>query len=319
MYLTAQTGVRFKMANNVLPDPLNVNITSPDPLPVEITSPDPLPVSITGPDPLPVSISGPDPLPTDPVTKDFSIEVALGRVAGFSTAAVVMNNPSADNTAFFDVWSGGGNMVMPVVAETWTIESDSALDVNLTGTGAWTVIVPSLDIDYEIQTPQVVNLNGTTPVDLTGTHYRTHQLAATSGMLVLTAGSTRKNQGTLTIKDKATGNIRMTIQPLAGKSEDGHVAVPAGQTLLVLTDINPWDKDQSGTVNIELTSSAPNAATVRTGSFPGYQNDLTIIFQAKFKLPEKTDLIVIAKPLNLNATVRFVQEFYVIDNAIAGI
>lgn len=254
----------------------------------------------------------------DPAT-DFSVEVALGNVPGFSTAAVVMNNPSADNSDFFDVWSGGGNMIMPTTAETWTIESDSALDTNLTGTGAWNVIIQSLDDDYNIQAPQFPELNGLTPVDIGGTHYRTHQLSATSGMLVLTAGSTRRNQGTLTVKDKATGDIRMTIQPLAGKSEDGHIAIPAGQTLLVLTDINPWDKDESGVINIELTASTPNAATIRTGSFPGYQNDLTIVFNAKFKLPEKTDLILIAKPTNNGATVRFVQEFYVIDNAIVGI
>jgi hypothetical protein len=295
------------MANNVLPDPLNVNVISPDPLPVDVGNT------------VDVNIISPDPLPTDGIPKDFSIEVALGNVAGFSTSAVVTRNPAANNTGFFDVWSGGGNMIMPIVAETWTIESDSALDVNTTGTGAWTVIVPSLDINYVVQTPQTVNLNGVTPVDLTGTHYRTHQLAATSGMQVLTAGSTHKNQGTLTIKDKATGNIRMTIQPLAGKSEDGHIAVPSGQTLLLLKDINPWDKDQSGTVDIEITPSTPNAATVSTGSFPGYQNDLIIVFQAKFKFPEKIDLIVTAKPLNLNATIRFVYEFYVLDNAILGI
>ena len=258
-------------------------------------------------------------LKTDGTPKDFSIEVALGNVPGFSTAAVVMNNPSASNTDFFDVWSGGGNMIMPTTAETWTIESDSALDTNITGTGAWTVIIPSLDISYVIQTPQVVALNGLTPVDLTGTHYRTHQLAATSGALVLTAGSTRKNQGTLTIRDKATGNIRMTIQPLAGKSEDGHITVPAGQTLFTLQEINPWGKDQSGDINVELTPSTPNAATISTGSFPGYQNDLTVVFQAKFKVTEKTDIIVVAKPLNPNAVVRFVYEFYVIDNAVVGI
>ena len=264
-------------------------------------------------------VNGFKPFGASDIAKDFSVNVALGNVPGFSTAAVVMRNPSADNTGFFDVWSGGGDMVLPTSLEVWTIESDSALDVNLTGTGAWTVIVPSLDDGYNIQTPQIINLNGTTPVDLTGTHYRTHQLAATSGALVLTAGSTRTNQGTITIRDKATGNIRVQILPTVSKSEDGHIAVPAGITLLGLAVLNPWGKDESGKFTNFITPSTPNAATIQAGVFPSYQNDLTIIFQAKFKSNQKTDRIFKAKPLNLGAEVTIVEEFYVIDNAIVGI
>jgi hypothetical protein len=277
------------MSNPVLPDPLNVNVVSPDPL------------------------------PTNPTSKEFSVEVALGHVTGFSSSAVVMRNPAADSSGFFDVWSGGGNMIMPIVAETWTIESDSALDVNLTGTGAWTAIVQSLDIDYNIQTPQIPELNGTTPVDLTGTHYRTHQLAPTSGMLVLTAGSTRHNQGMITIKDKATGNIRMQILPGVGKTEDGHIAVPAGVTLLGLVVLNPWEKDQGGSFTNFVTPSTPNAATIQTGLFPAYQNDLSVVFQAKFRSSEKTDRIFKAKPINNGAEVVIVEEFYIVDNSVVAL
>jgi hypothetical protein len=208
---------------------------------------------------------------------------------------------------------------MPIVAETWTIESDSALDVNLTGTGAWTVIVQSLDIDYNIQTPQIPELNGTTPVDLTGTHYRTHQLASTSGMLVISAGTARCNQGTITIRNKATGDIRMQILPTVGKSEDGHIAVPAGVTLLGLVVVNPWEKDEGGSITNFVTPSTPNAATIQTGIFPAYQNDLTIVFQAKFRSGEKTDRIFKAKPINNGAEVAIVEEFYVVDNSVMAL
>lgn len=47
------------MSNNVLPDPLNVNVVSPNPLPVDIVSPNPLNVNIVSPDPLPVDIVSP--------------------------------------------------------------------------------------------------------------------------------------------------------------------------------------------------------------------------------------------------------------------
>ena len=64
------------MANNVLPDPVNVNIAqqtldpinvnilSPDPLPVILPT-DPLPVEIIAPIPLPVNVVSPDPLPVE--------------------------------------------------------------------------------------------------------------------------------------------------------------------------------------------------------------------------------------------------------------
>ena len=257
-------------------------------------------------------------IPAITPSTDFSIEVGLGNIPGFSTAAVVMRNPNADNTGFFDVWSGGGNMVLPTSAETWEIVSDSALDA-AAGTGARTVIVQSLDINYEVQSSQVVTLNGTTPVALTGTHYRTHQLAPTSGCLVLTAGSTHQNQGTLTIRASGGGLTRMQILPLVGKSEDGHIAVPAGISLFGLAVLNPWAKDESGRITNLVTSSATDAATIQTGVFPAYQNDLTIIFQAKFMSSEKTDRIFQANPANLGAEVVIVEEFYVIDNAIVGI
>ena len=261
---------------------------------------------------------------------DFSVEVGLGRVPGVSTSAVVMRTPlssAENNTTFNDVWGGGTiagappNMILPTALETWTIESTDAADTNLTGAGAWEVLIQSLDDDYGIQTPQTVLLNGTNKVTIGGTHYRTHQLAATSGAIVIQANpdpnGTRSNVGDLVIRDSVTNNIRMVIKSGVSKSEDGHIAVPAGITLLGLAVLNPWEKDQSGSFTNFVTPSTPNAATIQTGVFPVYQNDLTIVFQAKFKSGEKTDRIFKAKPTNNGAQVTVVEEFYVIENAVA--
>lgn len=250
---------------------------------------------------------------------DFSLKVALGLVPGFSTSAVIMRNPSASNSGFFDIWGGGGDMILPTSAETWTIESDDAEDTATTGSGAWTVLTQSLAEGHVTQSPQVTALNGTTPVDIMGTHYRTHQLAATSGALVLTAGATRSNKGTLTVRDKTTGDIRMRVLPTVSKSEDGHIAVPAGLTLIVLAILNPWGRDQSGKLADFITPGGVDAATIQSGIFPAYQNDLTVFFQAKFVIPEKTDKIFKAKPDNDLAEVTVVQESYLIDNETWGL
>ena len=290
------------MSNNVLPDPFNVNVVSPLPM------------------------------PTNPTSKEFSIEVALGNVLGFSSAAVVMRTPKTallTGAGFNDVWGGGTisgaplNMILPTTAETWTIESTSPDDVDQTGTGAWEVLIQSLDVDYEIQTPETVLLNGTNKVTISGTHYRAHQLAATSGAIVIQANpdpaGTRSNIGDLIIRDSITNNIRMVIKSGVSKSEDGHIAVPSGITLFGLVVINPWNKDESGEFTNFVTPSTPNAATIQTGVFPAYQNDMTIRFEAKFRSGEKTDRIFKAKPTNNGAQVVIVEEFYVVDNAIVGI
>ena len=269
----------------------------------------------------------PDPLNTDPVPKDFSVEVGTGNVPGFSTAAVVMRTPQSANVtsaAFNDVWGGGTiagaplNMTLPTSLETWTIESTDAADTNLTGAGAWEVLIQSLDDNYDVQSPQTVELNGTNKVTISGTHYRPHQWAATSGAIVIQANpdptGTRSNVGDLVIRDSITNDIRMVIKSGVSKSEDGHIAVPAGITLLGLAVLNPWEKDQSGLLTNFVTPSTPNAATIQTGVFPAYQNDLTIIFQAKFMSSEKTDRIFRAKPVNDGAQITVVEEFYVIDN-----
>jgi len=77
------------MANNVLPDPLNINIASQslDPVNVNISSPDPLPVEIATPvpvdvnisqqtlDPINVNIASPNPLPVSLPNDPLPVEV----------------------------------------------------------------------------------------------------------------------------------------------------------------------------------------------------------------------------------------------------
>jgi hypothetical protein len=269
-------------------------------------------------------------LKTNGTPKDFSIEVGLGNVKGFSTAAVVMRTPKSILTTsddFHDVWGGGTiagaplDMILPTTSETWTIESTSPDDVNLTGTGAWVVLIQSLAMGYIVQSPETVSLNGTNKVTIAGTHYRPHHLASGSAAIVIQANpdpaGKRSNKGDLIVRDSITNNIRIVIKTGVSKSEDGHIAVPAGITLLGLVVPNPWNKDQSGEITNFVTPSTPNAATVQTGVFPAYQNDLTIRFEAKFRSSEKTDRIFRAKPDNDGAQVTIVEEFYVIENDVA--
>lgn len=254
-------------------------------------------------------------------SRSFLIDVGLGLVPGYTTSAVIQRNRNTSSTEFVDIWGGPGNMVWPTASETWEIVSDSAADIADTGLGAWTVLIQSLDDQRRIQPPQIVSLNGTTPVAIGGTHFRAHQLAPTSGALVLTANetATRSNVGTLTVRVAGGGLTRMIVPPDVGKSEDGHITIPAGFTVFSLMIINSWDKDQSGEIYGTLIPSTPNAASVQTGRLPVYQNNLTIIFQAKFQIAETTDHIFKAKSANPGQEVAIITEFLVVENAVVGI
>ena len=198
-------------------------------------------------------------------TTDFLIEVARGNVAGASTRGVVTKNESV-GTSFEDLWGGtASEMIYPTASETWEIVSSSAND-SAAGTGARTVLVNSLDINFVPQS-QTVTMNGTTPVVLTGTHYRPDQIIA------LTAGSLGVNDGDITLRVSGGGNERNVMRVGAGASEDGHITVPAGQTYHILQVITILQKDFDGLVRTQIRdNNVPASPWVELGTLPYYQS-----------------------------------------------
>ena len=250
---------------------------------------------------------------TGDLSRDFLIDVGLGKVQGYSQAAVVMRNPSADNTQFTDVWAGGGNMSLASAPETWEIVSDNVNDTD-GGTGARTVLISSLDSDYNIQPPQIVTLNGTTPVTLSGTHFRPHNLAATSTLFCLTAGSNETNVGTLTLRVLGGGDTRAVVRPGVGKNEDGQVTVPAGKTIMGLQVIRNLPINESADFFVSIKPFGANTARISSGELSSYQNETDLVFQAKFITTEKTDFAWRVKPTNSGASCAVIQEFLIVDN-----
>lgn len=246
-------------------------------------------------------------------TTDFLIQVGLGLVDGYSQAALVCRNTNADNTQFTDIWSGGGNMTLATSSESWEIVSDDANDTS-GGTGARTVLVSSLDSDYNIQTPQTVTLNGTTPVALTGTHFRPHNLSSTSTLFCVSAGSNGTNAGKITLRVAGGGDTRAVIMPGVGKNEDGQVSVPAGKTIMGLQVIRNLPINQSADFFVSIKPFGTDTARVSSGELSSYQNETDLVFQAKFVTNEKTDFSWKARPTNNGSSLAVIQEFLIVDN-----
>ncbi len=252
-------------------------------------------------------------IPAVPQVKDFLIEVGKGNVPGHTVSSVIGRNTTVSNTLIEDVWGGGGNMVLPTAAESWEIVSTSVNDTSA-GTGARTVLITTLDINYVAQTPVEVTLNGTTPVAITGTHFRPHHLSATSGLFVLTAGSSESNEGDIVVRVASAGATRMTCKIGVSKSEDAQITVPAGFTIFALLVLITWPRNESGEVTGSIKPFGTDTARILSGKIHTYQSAFNLVFQAKFEFSEKTEFVFRAKSFNDAVEVTTIQEFLVVDN-----
>lgn len=226
--------------------------------------------------------------PVKPVSEDYFLEVGKGNVPGVSFTALVARNATCESASFEDLWGGGELavpelvMVYPVIAETWEIVSESANDTSA-GTGARTVFIQSLDINLLPQV-QVVTLNGTTPVALTGEHYRPN------GIFILTAGSVETNDGIVVLRASGGGAARNVALAGIGRSHDTHFTVPSDKDAFLLTTQILFPKDGSGQFRNQFRASTPDSAWNTGSNINPYQNSISFPFASLPQLPGGSDL-----------------------------
>ena len=242
-------------------------------------------------------------------TTDFNLEVAKGNVPGHMLTAIAAMQADV-GTSFQDVWSGGGNIVYPTIAETLEVVSDNAADTSA-GTGAQEITVFTLALDGSSQTPVVASMNGTTPVVLTGTHFRTNNL------IVSASGSGGANVGKITLRVSSGGATRAVIAPDSIASFSAIYTVPLGYNFI-------WNQS---------SVFAPKGEDVRLRSrfqFGGvgqflqgadstnYQNIMVYKFLVPLRLPEKSELRIQAKSTNVGIFTSTILEGYLIDNSLVN-
>jgi len=154
----------------------------------------------------------------------FNLQVAQGRVPGYSSFSIFGYNPDLDQIEE-SVWPDGGTVPHPTVAAQLTIAStDAADDGSPAGTGARTVYIEGLDGDYEVVS-ETITMNGTTGVTTTNSYLYINQF------YVVTVGSGGVNAGEITAK------LSTTLYDIIGVGENqrttGHYCVPAGYTAYV--------------------------------------------------------------------------------------
>ena len=136
------------------------------------------------------------------------------------------NNPDTDAaTVPEDVWTGGGVYPWLTAATSLEIVSSSASDT-AAGVGARSVIINGLDINY-VEQSDTMTMNGLTAVAVPRQYYRINNA------VVVTAGTSENNVGTITIRDSGGGTTRGLISPGIGITKQAVYTVPAGHTLSI--------------------------------------------------------------------------------------
>lgn len=236
---------------------------------------------------------------------NYDTALALGKVTG--QEALTRDAVSYDiGNTYLDIWGGAADLVYETSATTWEIVSDNANDT-LLGTGARRIMVRTLDANYNIQ-EQVVEMNGTTPVALTGTHYRPDI------MIVTEAGSFTANEGLITLRAVTGANPQGYILTREAESKSSHFSVPAGKTLLIKGAVFFVGKGFETTFALVISGESTNFVQ-QTSSFGS-------IYQATFKLqlvtpkavPEKTDIRVLGRSTNPATPCGLLLEYTLIDN-----
>jgi ribosomal protein S9 len=150
---------------------------------------------------------------------DFYAEVAKGNVPLHAFKTVTGKNIDADTANRENIWDVGGLYIAPAAGEQLEILSADANDT-IAGTGAQKVLLEYLDDDFVTQT-EMIELNGVTPVVLTASDVRRYQF-----MAVVQAGTSRKNEGEITLQVSGGGTIRGVILEEANGSLTGIYTVP---------------------------------------------------------------------------------------------
>ena len=155
------------------------------------------------------------------------LAISKGESNGYSTLFKYGFNPDINGTEE-TIWTHGGNIPWPDTAFTAYVVSSNSNDSG-GGTGSNTVQVEGLDADYNIKSVSVT-LNGTTPVEVSGTWIRINR------SFVTLAGTGGTSAGTILIQ---SSNASVVYADLGAGNQTQIAAytVPAGYTLY-LDDVN---------------------------------------------------------------------------------
>lgn len=195
--------------------------------------------------------------------KDFLIEVAAGRVAGFSGKTINGSSVSV-GTSLMSIWNAANEIIdlgLQTTAATVDIASTNINDIAVTGSGARTVLVTGLDASGVDQT-EIISLNGQTEVTTTNTWSAIHELEVlTTGVDGANQGAIWAGNGVFTSGVPATKYLLMDAD--VNLSHTFVYTIPANK-LARITSINLSSSDLDKGFSVRVCIAKPNNPTLYT-------------------------------------------------------
>jgi len=234
-----------------------------------------------------------------------TFQIQLGNVDGFELRNIAAEN-IAVGTSFEDLSDVGGTQVLPTEGnpEVWEVVSTSDEDKS-GGSGSTGGFVESLADGWISRPNQIYTLNGTTPVTLSGTHFR--PIGA-----IITSPDGGCNVGDIIFRVAGGGAERIKIRAAEGVSKSSLFSVPVGFTVFAQFIIAASGKNQD--VSIRSRIQLNGGPLIIGGTIPTYQGSIAWPIVAPFTLPEKIDIRFEAKSTNENTSVISFLDLLIVSN-----
>lgn len=215
--------------------------------------------------------------PRESADPDFLLQVARGRVAGWSIVKAFGRNDTIGTTPE-DLWEAGGVMVWPTAAATISVASSDAAD-DITGTGLRSIEVIGLDANWDVIS-ETVELDGTTPVVTANSYIRVNSVEGED------VGSNFFGVGSIT--GTLSGNTIFYIEPGDSVAHQSHYSVPRNHTGYIISTETWQGKDNS--VDTALWHRAFGKAWHKMIHLLSYRIQVEVAMQYTEQLSEKSDV-----------------------------
>jgi len=228
--------------------------------------------------------------PVAGANSDFEMEVGKGQIPGQSAVFISGENETLNGT-FQTIWNVGGRY--PILTANTTVEIASTnVNDTILGTGARQITVLGLKLEADLTTrtsiSEVVDLNGTTQVELSQQFFRINSITT------LTAGSTRSAQGQIDIRNKAvTTEILGRINDEENTSRQMFYSAPSNQTYFAATFLFLLGKDDE--IDVKSFLYTNDGIPIASSFLFGYQSILNFKNAVKFNIGSGVDFETIAR------------------------